>query len=54
MKFTTNYYICILHVEVPDGSYILVPVDEDEGAGGDVFVLTKASPGSLTRVFFNL
>jgi hypothetical protein len=28
--------MCILHVEVPDGTYTLVPADEDEEAGGDV------------------
>jgi hypothetical protein len=28
--------MCILRVEVPHGSYTLVPTDEDEGAGGDV------------------
>jgi hypothetical protein len=28
--------MCILRVEVPDGSYTLVPADEDEGAGGHV------------------
>jgi hypothetical protein len=28
------------HVEVPDGSYTLVPADEDEGAGGDVHYVT--------------
>jgi hypothetical protein len=28
--------MCILHVEVLDGSYMLVSADEDEGAGGDV------------------
>jgi hypothetical protein len=28
--------MCILGVEVPGGSYTLVPTDEDEGAGGDV------------------
>jgi hypothetical protein len=32
--------ICILRVEVPDGSYTLVPADEDEGAGGDVHYVT--------------
>jgi hypothetical protein len=32
--------MCILRVEVPDGSYTLVPTDEDEGAGGDVRYLT--------------
>jgi hypothetical protein len=28
--------MCILRVEVPDGSYTLVLADEDEGADGDV------------------
>jgi hypothetical protein len=32
--------ICILRVEVPDGTYTLVPADEDEGAGGDVHYVT--------------
>jgi hypothetical protein len=32
--------MCILHVEVPDGSYMLVLADEDEGAGGDVQYVT--------------
>jgi hypothetical protein len=31
---------CIPRVEVPDGSYMLVPADEDEGAGGDVHYVT--------------
>jgi hypothetical protein len=30
----------ILFVEVPNGSYTLVPADEDEGAGGDVHYVT--------------
>jgi hypothetical protein len=30
----------IFRVEVPDGSYKLVPADEDEGAGGDVHYVT--------------
>jgi hypothetical protein len=30
----------MLRVEVPDGSYTLVPADEDEGAGGDVHYVT--------------
>jgi flavoprotein len=33
-------YICTLRVEVPDGSYTLVPVDVNEGAGGDVHYVT--------------
>jgi hypothetical protein len=32
--------MCILRVEVPDGSYTLVPADEDKGAGGDVQYVT--------------
>jgi hypothetical protein len=28
--------MCILRVEVPDGSYALVPADEDEGARCEV------------------
>jgi hypothetical protein len=32
--------MCILRVEVPNGSYTLVPADEDEGAGGDVHYVT--------------
>jgi hypothetical protein len=32
--------ICILRVEIPDGSYMLVPANEDEGAGGDVHYVT--------------
>jgi hypothetical protein len=32
--------ICILHVEVPNGSYMLVPADEYERAGGDVHYVT--------------
>jgi hypothetical protein len=32
--------ICILRVEDPDGSYTLVPVDANEGVGGDVHYVT--------------
>jgi hypothetical protein len=32
--------ICILRVEVPDGSYTLVPEDGNEGAGGSVHYVT--------------
>jgi hypothetical protein len=32
--------MCILRVEIPDGSYTLVPADEDDGAGGDVHYVT--------------
>jgi hypothetical protein len=37
---------CIPRVEVPDGSYMLVRADEDEGAGGDVhYVTVDQDPG---------
>jgi hypothetical protein len=37
--------MCILRVEVPDGSYTLMSADEDEGAGGDVhFVIVEQDP----------
>jgi hypothetical protein len=32
--------MCILRVEVPDGSYTLVPTDENKGTGGDVHYVT--------------
>jgi hypothetical protein len=32
--------MCILRVEVREGSYTLVPADEDEGARGDVHYVT--------------
>jgi hypothetical protein len=32
--------MCILCIEVPDGSYTLVPADEHEGARGDVHNVT--------------
>jgi hypothetical protein len=32
--------MCILHVEVPDGRYTLVPANEDEGARGNVHYVT--------------
>jgi hypothetical protein len=36
----------ILRVEVPDGSYTVVPVDVNEGAGGDVhYVTVEQDPG---------
>jgi hypothetical protein len=50
----TSYCICILGVEVPDGSYTLVSADEDEGAGGDVHyvsvdqVLDQSPEGCLS------
>jgi hypothetical protein len=37
--------MCILRVEVPGGSYMLVPADEDEGAGGDMqYVSVEQDP----------
>jgi hypothetical protein len=35
-KLSLKSCICILRVEVPDGSYTRVPEDVNEGAGGDV------------------
>jgi hypothetical protein len=32
--------MCILYVEIPDSSYTLVSVDEDEGVEGDVHYVT--------------
>jgi hypothetical protein len=46
--------MCILRVEVPDGSYMLVPADEDKGVGGDVHYMTveqdlnQSSEGCVT------
>jgi hypothetical protein len=46
IKWPLTSCICILHVEVPDGSYTLVPVDVNEGAGGDVHHVTvEQDPG---------
>jgi hypothetical protein len=43
--------MCILLVEVPDGSYTLVPADEDEGAGGDVhYVTVEQDPNQSPEV----
>jgi hypothetical protein len=41
--------MCILRVEVPDGSYTLVPADEDEGAGGDVHYVTVEQDSDQVR-----
>jgi hypothetical protein len=42
----TYVFHCILRVEVPDGSYTLVLVDVNEGAGGDVhYVNVEQDPG---------
>jgi hypothetical protein len=40
IKLSIKSCICIPHVEVPYGSYMLVPAAEDEGAGGDVHYVT--------------
>jgi hypothetical protein len=43
--------ICILRIEVPDGSYTLVPADVNEGAGGDVhYVTIEQDPGQSSEV----
>jgi hypothetical protein len=43
--------MCILRVEVPDGSYTLVPVDGDEGAGGDMrYVTVEQDPDQSPEV----
>jgi hypothetical protein len=36
IQTVTQVLLCILCVEVPDGSYALVPEDVNEGAGGGV------------------
>jgi hypothetical protein len=37
--------MCILCVEVPDSSYMLMPTDKDEGARGDVhYVAVEQDP----------
>jgi hypothetical protein len=42
---------CILRVEVHDGTYMLLPVDEDEGAGGDVhYVTIEQDPDQSPKV----
>jgi hypothetical protein len=42
---------CILCVEVPDGSYTLVPADVNEEAGGDVhYVAIEQDPGQSSEV----
>jgi hypothetical protein len=43
--------MCILRVEVPDGSYTLVPADEDEGAGGDMhYMFVEKDPDQNPEV----
>jgi hypothetical protein len=51
LNLPIKFCICILRVEVPDGSYTLVPADEDEGAGGDVhYVTVEQDPGQSPEV----
>jgi hypothetical protein len=40
IKLSIKSCICIPRLEVPDGSYTLVPAAEDEEAGGDVHYVT--------------
>jgi hypothetical protein len=40
IKPSNKSCICILRVEVLDGSYTLVPTDVNEGAGGDMHYVT--------------
>jgi hypothetical protein len=49
--FVIKSCICILRVEVPNGSYTLVPVDVNEGAGGDVhYVAAEQDPDQSPEV----
>jgi hypothetical protein len=41
----------ILGVEIPDGSYTLVPAHEDEGVGGDVHYVTAMQDPDTSCVF---
>jgi hypothetical protein len=41
IRLSLKSCICTLRVEVPDGSYTLVPVDVNEGAGGGVHYITR-------------
>jgi hypothetical protein len=42
---------CILCVEVPNGSYMLVPADVNEGSGGGVhYVTVEQDPGQSPEV----
>jgi hypothetical protein len=51
IKWSLKVLHCILRVEVPDGSYTLVPADEDEGPGGDVHYITVGQdPGQSPEV----
>jgi hypothetical protein len=49
-KLSLKSCICILRVEVPDGSYMLVSEDVNEGAGGGVhYVTVEKHPGQSTK-----
>jgi hypothetical protein len=51
IKWSLKSCIYILHIEVPDGSYTLMPVDVNEGAGGDVhYVTVVQDPGQSPEV----
>jgi hypothetical protein len=48
---TIKSCICILRVEFFDGGYTLVPVDMNEGAGGDVhYVTVEQDPNQSPEV----
>jgi hypothetical protein len=50
-KLSLKSCICILRVEVPDGSYALVLEDVNEGYGGDVhYVTIEQDPGQSSEV----
>jgi hypothetical protein len=50
-KLSLKSCICILRVEVSDGSYTLVPEDVNEGSGGGVhYVAIEQDPGQSPEV----
>jgi hypothetical protein len=50
-KWSLKSCICILRVEVPDGSYTLVSEDVNEGARGGVhYVTLEQDPGQSPEV----
>jgi hypothetical protein len=50
-KLSLKSCICILRVEVPAGSYMLVPEDVNKGAGGDMhYVAIEQDPGQSPKV----
>jgi hypothetical protein len=51
-KLSLKSCICILRVEVPDGSYTLVPEDVNDGSGGGVhYVTVEQDPGQSPEDF---